>query len=77
MQAEYASPSPDLEACEDPRLAPDEPPHAEASRDSPATPAMASAIAARLGCGPRPFAVGARRAKIAIWSPSQLTGLRA
>jgi hypothetical protein len=69
MQAEYASPSPALGAFEDPRLAPDEPPHAEASRDSPATPAIASASAARLGCGPRPFAVRALRAKIVISFP--------
>ena len=64
MQAAYAIGSPGLEAFEEPGLAPEEPLHAEASRA--ATLAIASASAARLGCGPRLSAARAMRAKAGL-----------
>jgi hypothetical protein len=79
MQAEYALGFGELEALEDPapldpRVVPtwatfpsDEPPQAEASRDSPTTPAIARVRnAARFGCDAS-LDVSALRAKVVIW----------
>jgi hypothetical protein len=86
--AEYARGSPAPEALEvaEPfapvvvptcaTLAPDEPPHPDASGASPITRAIASASAVRLGCGRAPFVVRALRVTFAMSSPSRLTGLR-
>jgi hypothetical protein len=89
MHAEYATGSSEPEVFEElepfaflfvstcATLASDESPQAEASRESPTTPAIASArSAARLSRRLPPFIVCALRAQIAISSPSQLAHLR-